>query len=118
MSIQSGFQRNNLWICDPFVNLVLNRVLKALREKYAKKGKAALFDALEPFLSVSAENAAYAKIATAFDMNESAVKMAVSRLRQRYGRQIREEIAATVADPDQVEEELRALFEAHRQPEP
>ncbi len=43
-------------------------------------------------------------------MNESAVKMAVSRLRKRYGKQIREKIAVTVLEPTQVEEELKALF--------
>lgn len=96
---------------------LLNRALETLRAKYVKKGKGPLFEALEPFLSTSVENDSYAGIGAAFDLNDSAVKMAVSRLRKRYGRAIREEIAATVADPDQVEEELRSLLEALRKSE-
>ena len=38
--------------------------------------------------------------------------MAASRLRKRYGEILREEIARTVADPDDVEDEVRALFAA------
>jgi len=43
---------------------------------------------------------------------EAALKMAVSRMRQRYGELLRAEIAKTVSGPEQVEEELRALFTA------
>ena len=70
---------------------------------------------MEPFLSTSTENESYTQIAEDFDMTESAVKMAVSRMRKRYGGAIREEIAGTVEDPEQVEDELKALFEALRQ---
>ena len=94
---------------------LMNRALKGLRDKYVKKGKGGLFDALEPFLSASVEKDSYAGIGEQFGLTESAVKMAVSRLRKRYGRAIREEIAATVSDPDQVDEELRALLAALRQ---
>ena len=45
-------------------------------------------------------------------MTEGAVKMAASRLRRRYGEFLRQEIARTVADPADVEEEIRALFAA------
>ena len=97
---------------------MLNRALKALRAKYVKKGKEALFDALEPFLSATAEGEVYAKIGEKFELNESAVKMAVSRLRKRYGKAVRDEIAATVSEPDQVEEELQALLQALRRSDP
>ena len=43
-------------------------------------------------------------------MTETAVKAAVHRLRQRYGRLLREEIAETVASPAEVDEELRHLL--------
>ena len=94
---------------------LLNRAISRLREQYAKKGKADLYSAMEPFLSTSTENESYTQIAEDFDMTESAVKMAVSRMRKRYGGAIREEIAGTVEDPEQGEDELKALFEALRQ---
>ena len=45
-------------------------------------------------------------------MSEGAVKVAAHRLRQRYRELLREEIANTVAGPEEVEEELRHLFAA------
>jgi RNA polymerase sigma-70 factor (ECF subfamily) len=43
-------------------------------------------------------------------MTTEAVRVAVHRLRQRCGQRVREEIAETLADPGDVDEELRALF--------
>jgi RNA polymerase sigma-70 factor (ECF subfamily) len=48
-------------------------------------------------------------------MAESAFKMAVHRLRRRYGELVRAEIAQTVSTPEAVEEELRYLFAVLRQ---
>ena len=45
-------------------------------------------------------------------MSEGAVKVAVHRLRARYGTALREAIAGTVATQEEVEDEIRALFEA------
>jgi RNA polymerase sigma-70 factor (ECF subfamily) len=45
-------------------------------------------------------------------MTQGAVKVAASRLRKRYGEILREEIARTVADPADVDDEVRALFAA------
>ena len=45
-------------------------------------------------------------------MSEGAVKVAVHRLRERYRALIRSEIAQTVADPTEVDDELRQLFAA------
>jgi RNA polymerase sigma-70 factor (ECF subfamily) len=45
-------------------------------------------------------------------LGEGAVKVAVHRLRQRYRGLLRQEIAHTVSGPEQVEEEIRALFSA------
>jgi RNA polymerase sigma-70 factor (ECF subfamily) len=45
-------------------------------------------------------------------MSAAAVKTAVHRLRRRYTEVIREEIAATVADPGEVDDEIRFLLAA------
>lgn len=45
-------------------------------------------------------------------MTEGAVKIAVHRLRRRYREILRDEIAATVDSPDEVDDELNGLFEA------
>ncbi len=44
-------------------------------------------------------------------MSETAVKVTVHRLRQRYRELLREEIAHTVTRPEEIDEEMRYLFE-------
>ena len=89
---------------------LLAQVLKRLREEYAQDGKAGLFEALEPCLTVKREMQPYAALAARCGMSEEAVRMAVSRLRARYRECLKEEIGHTLASPDEVEEELRHLF--------
>jgi RNA polymerase sigma-70 factor (ECF subfamily) len=45
-------------------------------------------------------------------MSESAVKVAVHRLRSRYRELLRLEIAETVSTPEEINDELRHLFAA------
>jgi RNA polymerase sigma-70 factor (ECF subfamily) len=52
----------------------------------------------------------YAELATRLGTTENAVKMAVHRLRKRYGGLLRAEIADTVANPQEVEEEIHHLI--------
>ncbi len=89
---------------------LLESVLGYLRAEYVREGKAVLFDTLKPCLLGSRELQPYAAIAAELDMTEGAVKVAVCRLRERYRRRLKEEIAPTVASPADVEEELRHLF--------
>jgi RNA polymerase sigma-70 factor (ECF subfamily) len=44
-------------------------------------------------------------------MSEGAVKTAVHRLRRRYRELLREEIGQTVGDPNEIDDEIRHLFE-------
>ena len=68
--------------------------------------------ALLPTLTGGRSEVPLAAIAAELGMTEGAVKMAASRLRKRFGEILREEIAGTLADPADVEEEIRALFAA------
>jgi RNA polymerase sigma-70 factor (ECF subfamily) len=43
-------------------------------------------------------------------MSAGALDMAISRVRQRFGVMLREEVAQTVASAEEVEEELRYLI--------
>lgn len=52
----------------------------------------------------------YAELAARLKLSEGALRVAVHRLRQRYRELLRAEIAHTVADAGEVEEELRYLF--------
>ncbi len=91
---------------------LLDEVLKRVREEYAADGKEALFEQLKPTLTGEKTAAPYSEIATKLGMSEGAVKVAVHRLRHCYRDTLRAEIAATVVDPGEVDEELRHLFAA------
>ena len=54
----------------------------------------------------------YREVATELSMSEGAVRGAVHRLRQSFGQLLRNEIAMTVAEPDQVDGEVRHLLGA------
>ena len=84
--------------------------MRPLREQHAQPAKAALFNALKPCLIGSREAQPYATLAAELGMTEGAVKVAVSRLRQQYRERLREEVAKTVARPEDVDGELRHLL--------
>src|SRR5262249_54866658 len=91
---------------------LLEQALIKLREEYAASGKGELFEQLKIFLTGEKQEQPYAELATRLGTTEAALKMAISRMRHRYGESLRTEIAATVSGPEEVEEELHALFAA------
>jgi RNA polymerase sigma-70 factor (ECF subfamily) len=90
----------------------LERVLERLREEFAAGEKAELFDELKVFLLADESASSYAEIGSRTGLKEGTVKVAVHRLRRRYGELLRAEIAETVEDPGEVEDEVRHLFTA------
>ena len=91
---------------------LLENAVARLEAESTAAGKAALVSHLLPTLTGGRGDIPLAAIAAELGMTEGAVKMAASRLRKRYGEILREEIARTVADPADVEDEVRALFAA------
>ncbi len=91
---------------------VLEQAMAALAAEYSGLGKQTLFEELKGFISCAESEASYPDLARRFSMSEGAVRVAVHRLRQRYGEAVRAEIAKIVQRPDEIEEELRHLFVA------
>jgi DNA-directed RNA polymerase specialized sigma24 family protein len=89
---------------------LLDQAMARLREECVANRKGELFAKVENFLSGEKGEASYADIAAALGMSEGAIKVAVHRLRQRYGELVRAEIAETVATPEEADEELNYLF--------
>jgi RNA polymerase sigma-70 factor (ECF subfamily) len=89
---------------------LLDQAMARLRKDYEADHKGDLFARLEVFLTGNAPETSYAEIAASSNMSEGAVKVAVHRLRQRYGQLVRAEIAQTVAIPEEIDEELQYLF--------
>lgn len=93
---------------------LIDRVRATLQEQWQTAGKSEQFVRLAPYLTGVRSPATYREIGEAFGMSEGAVKVAVHRLRQRFGQLLREEIAQTVGTDDEVEDEVRQLFDAVR----
>ena len=88
---------------------LLAQVATRLREDYAAAGRGSLFEALHIYLSGEKGLPPYRETADRLGLSCDAVKKAVERLRHRYGKLLREEIAHTVGDPAEVDEEIRHL---------
>ena len=91
---------------------ILGHVLAQLRAEFVADGKTELFETLKGFLTGSDDEQSYAEVGARLRMSAGAIKVAVHRLRRRYRNLLREEIAHTVAGPEEVDEEIRALFAA------
>ena len=91
---------------------VLDLALARLKEEYASSGRLHLFDQLKEELTGGETCDSHAEIGRQLGMTPGAVKVAAHRLRKRYRECLRAEIANTLADPDEVDEEIRHLFQA------
>ncbi len=88
---------------------LLDQVLARAQQEFDTAGKHELFQRLRTFLIAGAGEESYAQVSAELGMSREAVKKAAQRMRQRYYQLFREEVAHTVADPAEVEEELRYL---------
>jgi DNA-directed RNA polymerase specialized sigma24 family protein len=91
---------------------LLERVVIRLREECVAEGKGRLFDEARVLLTAGKGAIPYARVAGALGLDEGAARVAVHRLRRRYRELLRQEIAQTLADPAQVEDELQSLRDA------
>jgi len=89
---------------------VLDQAMSLLEAEYSIAGKQTLFEKLAPCLQGDRTTSTYVEIGAQLSMTEGAVKVAVHRLRQRYRELLRASVANTVADPLEVDGELRHLM--------
>jgi len=93
---------------------LLQRVTQTLRSDFADRGKAHQFDKLQKFLSGKNNEETLGEAADHLGMSEVAVKVAVHRMRQRFGEILRTEIANTVSTTEEVDSEIQQLFDVFR----
>jgi RNA polymerase sigma-70 factor (ECF subfamily) len=89
---------------------LLTRVLTKLRSDYAEAGSSRLFAELADLLWGKDGSVSFAEIGTRLGMTEGAARAAMHRLRTRYREGLRREVAQTVNEPGEVDEELRYLI--------
>ncbi|QDU87961.1 RNA polymerase sigma factor [Pirellulimonas nuda] len=93
-----------------WVMTLLDRVLDRVRTELAETGRAGLFEHLKEGLTCSEDAPYYRQAAAALGVTPAAAKQAAFRLRKRYRQLFREEVARTVADETEVDEEIGRLF--------
>jgi RNA polymerase sigma-70 factor (ECF subfamily) len=91
---------------------VLDLVLAGLDDEMARSNRSRLYEQLRPSLLAQPDARPYSEIADGLGMTEAAVKMAAHRLRARYRERLRDEIARTVADPAEIDDENSELLSA------
>ncbi len=89
---------------------MLDRALAALRHEYQQNGREDVFERFKDLLTAGRTEESYAQIGATVGMSEGAVKVAVHRLRRRFGECLRAEIAHTVQGAQEIDDEIRYLF--------
>jgi RNA polymerase sigma-70 factor (ECF subfamily) len=90
---------------------LLDRSIAALRAEYESDGRAADFDRLKGFLTAERGAIPYGEIARTLGASEGAARVAVHRMRRRFRNAFRAAVADTVADPRDVDDEVRYVVE-------
>ena len=80
------------------------------RDRSQRQEQGAALRAPKPSLMAESDAGSYAQIGVELGMTEGAVKVAVHRLRKRFRVLFQEEIARTLADPGDLQEEINELF--------
>ncbi|HTG44468.1 MAG TPA: sigma-70 family RNA polymerase sigma factor [Verrucomicrobiae bacterium] len=89
---------------------LLDRVLDRLEKEFNQQGAGSRFDDLKTFLVDDKGTSSFAQVAERLGATIPALKKVVFKLRRRYRELFREEIAQTVANPSELEEEIRYLI--------
>jgi RNA polymerase sigma-70 factor (ECF subfamily) len=91
---------------------LIGRALSCVQGDLETLGKGTIFEAMRVHLTGEGSEQSYEEQASRHGMTAGAFKTEVHRLRKRFRNAVREQVAATVESPDQIEEELRFLFQA------
>jgi len=90
-----------------WVQSLLDCVHSRLAQEYERADKAELFRLLEPYLTYSEHAVSRGDVGRQLNLSPAAVGMSINRMRRRYGELLRAEVAATIDDASNIDEEVR-----------
>ncbi len=105
MAVETAFDRG--WALT-----VLKSTLHRLRAEYEPAGRLREYERIKPALTSLRGEIDYDAIAADLQVLPVSARSMVHRLRKRFRELFREEVAGTVATPDEIDEEMRALISA------
>lgn len=109
-----GGTASDAWFDRHWALAVMERGLDAVRGAFEISGKGPQFEVLKPWLMGDGDGLTQSQAAAELGMTDGAVKVAIHRLRQKFGEAIRQEIADTVDTEAEIAGELSYLIEALR----
>ena len=95
---------------------LLERAVDDVRQRYAGRGQTELFDALKGYLGADPGGVPYQKLSQQLGQSKPTLRTALSRLRARWRRRLRELVAETVQEAHAVDDELAYLVKTLAQP--
>lgn len=90
---------------------LLGQIMQRLKTEFEESSKASHFEELKDFVIGDHAGKSYTDVATNLEITEVAARKAASRMRKRYRELLREEITQTVSSPEEIDDEIRSLFE-------
>ena len=91
------------------LNRLLDEVRGRLQTSYARRERSTVFAALIPHLTETLTKPDYDRLANELSLSPSAVKVALHRLRQRFGQTLREVVLETLDDATEIDAEIAEL---------
>jgi RNA polymerase sigma-70 factor (ECF subfamily) len=91
---------------------IAEEALRRLREECESKGNRQLYEALSPYLDADRTEISYRSVAIQLKMPEKPIKRLIHQFRKRFRTLLREEVAKTIENPDDIEDEIRYLCAA------
>jgi RNA polymerase sigma factor (sigma-70 family) len=88
---------------------LLDRALQTTEQDYAKRGKEALFGGLRQFLTGAPDLPGYTAVSAQLGISAASAKVEVHRLRAQFREKLRREVACTVTEPGEIDDELQYL---------
>jgi RNA polymerase sigma-70 factor (ECF subfamily) len=90
----------------------LRRATQALEVEWREAGKADEFLALRPFIGSEMESGALASLAAARGESSGTLRKTLSRMRLRFRYHVKAQLAPTLAEHSELDDEMRGLFAA------
>lgn len=91
---------------------VIEQAMEQLQSNYYSDGKQRLFDGLKKYLIPDRQSATYAESAAELDLTETAIKVAIHRLRQKFAQRVQAIVLETLSDPAELQEEVDSLLKS------